>query len=124
VCQTLPTYKAELLIDELEKHEAIIDAINGSPTKRKRRKNTNDNRPKKANTAVEAVSAMLNAVRSLLSYYAVSEFQNQVPDKIKRPRCKTHTIISKFSAEGYWFVTTFGLPLVKKGGQFDVDGKN
>lgn len=38
---------------------------------------TNDNRPKKANTGVEAVSAMLNAVRSLVSYYAVSEFQNQ-----------------------------------------------
>jgi hypothetical protein len=51
-----------LLIDELEKHEARIDATNGRTTNRRKRKATNDNRPKKANAAVEAGSVMLNAV--------------------------------------------------------------
>ena len=65
VCQTLPIYKAELLIDDFETNEATIDKNNGSTTNTRKRKATIDSRPKIANAEVEARSVMMNVTESL-----------------------------------------------------------
>jgi hypothetical protein len=51
-------------MEELEKHEAMIDVINGNIKIRKKIKATISNRLKTANSAVEIRSAIVNSAES------------------------------------------------------------